>query len=232
MKQTRDVFVTGGTGYVGRALIAELLRRGHSVRALARHDSVSRVPPGATAVVGDALRAESFARALQPGEALVHLVGTPHPAPSKAAEFRHVDLASILASVEASRLSGVAHLVYVSVAQPAPVMKAYVEVRAEGEAAIREAGLTSTVLRPWYILGPGHRWPLLLVPLYALAALVPATAESARRLGLVTLAQMAAALTDAVEHPPAAGSIRIVDVPGIRRSSERTDAVSSGEDAP
>jgi nucleoside-diphosphate-sugar epimerase len=34
--QARDVFVTGGTGYIGQRLIPELLARGHRVRALAR----------------------------------------------------------------------------------------------------------------------------------------------------------------------------------------------------
>jgi uncharacterized protein YbjT (DUF2867 family) len=42
----------------------------------------------------------------------------------------------------------VAQLVYVSVAQPAPVMHAYLAVRGEGEKLIRLAGLTMTALRP------------------------------------------------------------------------------------
>ena len=42
------VFVTGGTGYIGRPLVAELLRRGHSVRALVRPGSGGSLPDGAT----------------------------------------------------------------------------------------------------------------------------------------------------------------------------------------
>jgi uncharacterized protein YbjT (DUF2867 family) len=95
-------------------------------------------------------------------------------------------------------------------------MRAFVEVRAEGERAIAEAGLTATVLRPWYVLGPGHHWPLLLVPLYALADVIPPLRDGARRLGLVTLRQMVAALVHAVENPPPAGTVRVVDVPAIR----------------
>ena len=110
-----------------------------------------------------------------------------------------------------------AHFVYLSVAQPAPVMRAYLEARAEGEADLARSGLTATVLRPWYVLGPGHRWPVVLAPLYALARLLPATRESAERLGLVTLAQMIAALVRAIEEPPEAGTTRVVDVPAIRR---------------
>jgi len=189
------------------------------VRALARPSSISRIAAGAATVVGDALDASTFAPAVTSADTIVHLVGTPHPSPSKAAEFQRVDLPSILASVEAARRAQAGHLVYVSVAHPAPVMHAYIEARSAGERAIADAGLTATILRPWYVLGPGHRWPYLLVPVYAIAQMIPSKRESAVRLGLVTLRQMVAALVRAVENPPPAGRIRIVEVPEIRRAS-------------
>jgi len=213
-----DVFVTGGTGYIGTRLIPALLARGHRVRALARSRSVDRVPAGAVTHVGDALDERSFVAALGPFDTLVHLVGTPHPGPAKAAEFLRVDLASVQASVRAAREAAVAHFIYLSVARPAPVMAAYIAARAAGEQAIADARLTATVLRPWYVIGPGHRWPLLLKPFYAIAELVPAWRGGARRLGLVTLDQMVRAIVRAVEQPPPWGTIRIVDVAGIAGS--------------
>jgi uncharacterized protein YbjT (DUF2867 family) len=162
-------------------------------------------------------------QALHQGDALVHLIGTPHPSPSKAQEFQRVDLASILASVRAGARAGISHLVYVSVAQPAPVMKAYIAARAEGEQHIRSSGLTATVLRPWYVLGPGHRWPLALTPFYALARVVPPLRESAERLGLVTIGQMVEALAYAVEHPPPAGTVEVLDVPAIRARTQEPE---------
>jgi uncharacterized protein YbjT (DUF2867 family) len=213
------IFVTGGTGYVGRRLVRALVELGHEVRVLTRRESADRVPAGASAVVGDALDASSFQHEVGAGDTLVHLVGTPHPSPAKAAEFRRIDLPSILASVAAARHAGAAHVVYVSVAQPAPVMQAYIAVRAQGEAALAASGLTATVLRPWYVLGPGHWWPLALVPLYAVARLIPATRGGAERLGLVRLDQMVSALVRAVERPPAPGTLSLVDVPGIRAAA-------------
>jgi uncharacterized protein YbjT (DUF2867 family) len=212
----RDVFVTGATGYIGRRLVTALVARGHRVRALVRPESAPRAPAGVTTVVGNALDAATFAASVTPMDTIVHLVGTPHPSPSKAAEFQRVDLASARASVTAARLARAPHFVYVSVAHPAPVMHAYIEARSAGERAIAEAGLTATILRPWYVLGPGHRWPALLVPLYAIARLIPSQREGAERLGLVTLQQMVDTLVHAVEDPPASGTIRIVEVPGIR----------------
>jgi uncharacterized protein YbjT (DUF2867 family) len=211
-----DIIITGGTGYIGGQLIPLLLARGHKVRVLARAGSVGRVPVGAMAITGDALEPQAVSQVLRPGDTLVHLVGTPHPNPSKAAEFQRVDLPSIRASVAAAGRVGIAHLVYVSVAQPAPVMRDFIAVRAQGEAMIREAGLTATILRPWYVLGPGHRWAAALIPLYKFAELWHATRESARRLGLVTIAQMVKALVAAIEDPAPTGQIRIVDVPAIK----------------
>ena len=127
-----------------------------------------------------------------------------------------MDLASIRAAVAAARASGIAHLVYVSVAHPAPVMRAYVDARCEGEAAIAASGLTATILRPWYVLGPGHRWPTVLVPIVKLLEWLPPTRVAARRLGFVSLAQLVAALVHAVEHPPAPAAQRVVEVPAIR----------------
>ena len=46
-------------------------------------------------------------------------------------------------------------------------------MRSEGEALIRAAGLNATILRPWYVLGPGHRWPVVLIPAYWLAERLP-----------------------------------------------------------
>jgi uncharacterized protein YbjT (DUF2867 family) len=213
------VFVTGGTGYLGSALVAQLLARGHRVRALARPQSVSRLAPGCEPVVGDALAAASFAGAVAPADAFVQLVGTPHPGPTKGREFRAIDLVSAEASISAARAAGVGHFVYVSVAQPAPVMREYVAVRAAGEAAVRAAGLRATFLRPWYVLGPGHRWAHALGPLYWLAERLPWTRDTALRLGLVTRREMVAALVEAVERPAAV--LRIVDVPEIRGAPAR-----------
>ncbi len=207
--------MTGGTGYLGRPLLGALQARGYRVRALVRPGSEGRLPAGVEAVVGQALEADTFIPAIGPAETLVHLVGTPRPNPAKARQFREVDLASIRASVTAASAAGVRHLIYVSVAQPAPVMKAYLAVRREGEALIRAAGLSATILRPWYVLGPGHRWPYLLVPVYGLLKRWPPTHEAARRLDLVTRAQMVAALVWAVAHP--AEGIRVIEVPDIRR---------------
>ena len=212
------MFVTGGTGYIGRALIEALRERGYMVHALVRPGSEAKLPSAALPVIGNALDASTFASTIPRGATLVHLVGTPHPSPAKAAEFRRVDLASIRATTAAAQRAGARHLIYVSVAHPAPVMQAYIAARQEGESLVVASGIPATILRPWYVLGPGHRWPYLLVPLYATLRWLPATRGGAERLGLVTRRAMIAALVRAVETPPPEG-VRIVEVPEIRRAA-------------
>jgi uncharacterized protein YbjT (DUF2867 family) len=209
-----DVFVTGGTGYIGRRLLPLLRSRGHRVAALVRPGSEAKLAAGCERVAGNALDRLSFGARVAPADTFVQLIGVSHPSPSKAALFRGVDLASAKASAEAAASAGVAHFIYVSVAQPAPVMRAYQDTRAEAESFIRATGLNATFLRPWYVLGPGHRWPYVLLPAYAIAERLPGTRAAARRLGLVTLRQMLAALVTAVENP--ARGVRILEVPDLR----------------
>jgi uncharacterized protein YbjT (DUF2867 family) len=211
-----SVFITGGTGYMGSRLVAMLVQRGHTVRALIRPTSAQKLPAGAQPVVGDALSSD-YIQQVPPCDTFIHLIGVSHPSPAKAGEFRSVDLVALRHAVNAAVAAKVRHFVYLSVAHPAPVMKSYIEVRQECETIIRESGLNSTILRPWYVLGPGHRWPYALLPIYWLAALVPATRESSQRLGLVTLNQMLNTLVFSAENP--VNGIRVLEVPQIRKGS-------------
>jgi uncharacterized protein YbjT (DUF2867 family) len=221
----RRVFVTGGTGYMGSHLIPALLERGHQVRALVRVGSRGLMPPaGCEVVSGNALDSNTYRNLVRTADTFVHLVGVAHPSPSKAAEFRAIDLVAAQQAITLSAELGIEHFVYLSVAHPAPVMKDYVAVRVECESLIREHSLRATILRPWYVLGPGHQWPYALVPMYKVMELLPFTRKGAQRLGLVTLEEVVMALVHAVESTHT--GIRFMDVPDIRAARAKIDAES------
>ena len=215
-----SVCVTGGTGYIGSRLIPLLVDRGHHVTAIVRPGSEKKIPRGISIVAADPLKEDSYTAWIRGCDTFVHLIGVPHPSPAKAAQFHAIDLPSIQVAVKAACEGGTRHFIYLSVAQPASMMRAFIAVRAEGEALIRAIGMSATFVRPWYVLGPAHRWPYALVPFYWMAELLPTTRDSARRLGLVTVSQMLAALIWAIENPP--GDVRILDVPKIRELAHRT----------
>lgn len=210
------IFLTGGTGYMGSRLIPILAARGHEVVALVRPGSESKLPAGCTVVVGDALDGVSYQRHVSGCDTFIQLVGVAHPGPAKAKEFVAIDQRSGMEAIRVAQMAGVQHFLYVSVAHPAPAMDAYIAARSACEAVLRASGLNATILRPWYVLGPGHRWPYALIPFYWLAERIPATREGARRLGLVTVKQMLNALAAAVEQPTE--GVRIVEVPAIREA--------------
>lgn len=214
-----QVFITGGTGYQGSRLIPALLDRGHQVKTLARLPSAAKLPPRCLVVLGDALRGMSYAGLIAPARTFVHLVGVSRPRPSKAQDFLRVDLGSVEAAVAAAVVAGIKHFIYVSVAHPAPVMKAYVAARMRAEQVIRSSGMAATLIRPWYVLGPGHQWPRLVTPFYWMLRMIPWTRSGAERLGLVTIDQMVAALVHAVEEP--VDGVRVIDVPAIRAAPAR-----------
>jgi uncharacterized protein YbjT (DUF2867 family) len=199
---------------MGSRLIPLLQSRGYQVTGLVRPGSEAKLPPGCRMVVGDALDGRSYGQHVPGHDAFVHLIGVSHLSPAKAREFVEIDLRSAREAASVALGSGIPHFVYISVAQPAPVMQPYVKVRARCEETIRDLGLNATIFRPWYVLGPGHRWPFALAPFYWLAERIPTTRDSALRLGLVTIDQMVSALARAVQEP--AVGVRVMGVPGIQ----------------
>jgi uncharacterized protein YbjT (DUF2867 family) len=214
------IFITGGSGYIGSRLIPVLKERGHEVTAVVRAGSETKVTHHCRVVVGNALEGRSYSADVDGCDTFIHLVGVPHPSPAKARQFVNVDQRSALEAIQVASAMRVRYFVYLSVAQPAPVMKAYVQVRQACERALIASGLSATIVRPWYVLGPGHRWPIVLRPFYVAAERVPRLREGAKRLGLVTIGEIVSCLAEVVDEP--ADAVRIVPVPEIREAALRS----------
>ncbi|MDO3625301.1 SDR family oxidoreductase [Mucilaginibacter sp. BT774] len=197
------VFITGGTGYIGKRLISILLNERYDVTALVREQSVKKLPNGCKAVIGSPFDAATYLNSVPADCIFIHLLGVSHPGPKKKLLFYSVDLASLKVSVEAAKQAGVKHFIYMSVAQyPTKVMADYQEARRQGEEAVLASELTSTLIRPWYVVGPGHYWPLLFQPVFKLLEIIPSTSVQAKALALVSLKQMLLALKNTVIYPP------------------------------
>src|SRR3954453_11177330 len=195
----KQIFITGGTGYMGSRLIKMLLEKGYKVKALVRNGSENKLPKGCDYVIANPFDSKSFAKEIPPSATFIQLLGVPHPGPKKKEQFKTIDLASVKASAIAAKEAGVKHFVYVSVAQtPTKIMHDYQQCRAEGEACIRSTQIPATFVRPWYVVGPGHYWPLFCLPLFKILEWIPSTSQKAKALRLVTLKQMLHTLIYAV----------------------------------
>jgi uncharacterized protein YbjT (DUF2867 family) len=216
MYAMKQIFITGATGYMGRRLIKLLLERGYAIKALVRNGSENKLPKGCDYVIANPFNAKSFVSEIPAGATFIQLLGVAHPSPKKKEQFRTIDLASAKASALAAREASIKHFIYVSVAQtPTKIMKDYQQCRAEAEEAIRRTQIPATFIRPWYVTGPGHYWPLLFSPVFKILEWIPSTSQKARALRLVSLKQMLDTLVYAVEHAPQA-PLAIFEIEDIR----------------
>jgi nucleoside-diphosphate-sugar epimerase len=204
----QTVFITGGTGYIGSRLIKALLYKGgYHIKALVRSGSESKLPKGCEIIVGNALNLATYVNRIQPARVFIHLVGVAHPSPAKRQQFKDIDLVSVQQASAAAKQASISHFIYLSVAQyPTKIMQKYQVVRASGEALLLNTAIPCSFIRPWYVLGPGHWWPLLLKPVYWICRNIPSLKETSEKLDTVTIGQMITVLKHAIDHPPNSGA--------------------------
>lgn len=206
----RNIFITGGTGYIGSALIPQLIRNKFIVTALARKGSEQNLPAGCKAVKGNALERTTYEDKIIDCDTFIHLIGVHHPGPGKKDEFRKVDLVSIEQAVTAALNAKVKHFIYLSVAHPAPFnfMKEFIDVRIQGEKLLSDQReMKTTIIRPWYVLGPGHYWPYILLPLYKISGLFSFSKDTSLRLYPVKIDQLVRSIIYSVQNPPESISV-------------------------
>jgi uncharacterized protein YbjT (DUF2867 family) len=146
--------VTGGTGFVGRAVIDEACRQGLPLRALARREQAPC--EGIAWVRGDLADREALARLVVGAEAVLHVAGvvnTPDPM-----GFHLGNVTGTEALVEAAASAGVRRFVFVSsLAAREPQLSAYGKSKLHAEEVVAASGLDWTIVRPPAIYGPRDR---------------------------------------------------------------------------
>ena len=165
------ILVTGGTGFVGRSLLPQLVEGGHQVRCLLRPSRHSpRLPKGVAVQVAIAsLDDERALRTAMTGvDTVIHLVGAEWRGSSS--EVMVVDTAGTRAVVEAARASGAQRLIYLS-HLGADRGSAYPVLKAKGiaEEFIRQSGLPYTIFRAAMLFGPDDVFVNVLAALLKLA---------------------------------------------------------------
>jgi|SRR6185503_5425577 len=211
------IFITGATGYLGKRLIKILVDEGLQVTALVRAQSVHKLPQGCTSVIANPFDWTTYVDSVPAGCIFIHLLGVSHPGPKKKKLFFSIDLVSLGESVKAAVEARAKHFVYLSVAQyPTKMMADYQEARRQGEQLLTASGLPATFVRPWYVIGPGHYWPLLFYPFFKVLEVIPATAAAARALAVVPLSKMLLTLKQVILGPPP-NTIGIIEVADIKR---------------
>jgi nucleoside-diphosphate-sugar epimerase len=161
---TRLVAITGATGFAGRHAVAELIRRGHQLRALVRNPGAAGLPDGVEMVAGGLSDPGALQRLVTGADAVVHLAGV--LAALGRQNYFSVNREGTEALAAAALPARVGRFVHISsLAAREPQLSHYAASKnaAEQVVARQDLALNAVIIRPPAVYGPGDRGTLPLI---------------------------------------------------------------------
>jgi NADH dehydrogenase len=231
------VFVTGGSGFVGSAVVDHLLARGHSVAALSHRRGVFP-RPGIESITGDLFDAPALARGMAGADAVIHLVGIIAEEPAEGVTFERIHFEGARNVVDAARAAGVRRYVHMSaLGTRHHAVSDYHKTKYRAERYVVASGLDWTIFRPSMIHGPGGEFmrmeadwvrgkaaPFLFMPYFGRGLFGRGGAGKLQPIGVNDVAR---AFVEALENPKSVGEIyplagtQVVTWPQLHRITAR-----------
>jgi NADH dehydrogenase len=201
----RMVVVLGGSGFIGRALVARLLAQGERVRVLSRSaDTRERLPAQVEHRVGDVFDPAFLREAIADADAVANLIGILNERGDDGRGFRRVYVELTDAVIAAMRENGVARLLHMSSLRAGEGESHYLQARGEADAHVRDSGLSWTIFRPSVVAGPGDGLFCRFASLLRFAPGLPLGRADAR-FQPVWVGDVAEAFVRAMDHPDSIG---------------------------
>ncbi len=199
--------VTGATGFVGRAVLAQLTQAGWQIRILARYPqaepvrhlaALHRAEVSAANILDPASLTTAFANV----DAAIHLVGIISELGDNT--FENIHTRGTKNVVAAATAAGVKRLIHMSAlgARPNAVAR-YHQSKWAAEEIVRASGLDWTIFRPSIIYGPGDQFVNLFANLSRRSPVMPLIAGGRSKMQPIPVADVAAAFVRALKHPDA-----------------------------
>ena len=212
------VFVSGGSGFVGSAVISELLQRGYGVNVLVHRGSLKLQHERLNVVRPDLFSVDELAKALSGCDAVIHLVGIIRENPRRGFTFERMHAEATRCVVDAAAKANVRRYIQMS-AQGARINapSRYHQTKAQAEDYVRASPLDWTIFRPSLIHGPGGEFtqmqaawargsamPFLFMPYFGSGLLGRGPATKVQP---IVVTDVARAFVDALEKPLAVHQI-------------------------
>ena len=224
------VFVTGGTGFVGKAVIHALQAHGVRVRCLVRpgsevdlkgFEAIDRVP-------GDVLEPKGIAESMQGCRAVIHLVGIIREHPASGVVFERLHSLATANIVAAAQEAGVHRYLQMSALGVRPEARSrYHRTKWEAEESVRKSGLDWTIFRPSVIYGRGDGSISMLAAMIRRLPVVPVLGDGRYRLQPVAVEQVAEGFARALDRPATIGKTYEVGGPQSYAFTEILDQIGT-----
>ena len=219
--------VTGGSGFVGRALCTRLQQRGSTVHGVARRPAEG---PWDALVTCDLSREELPEEAIESVDTVFHLAAKVHVRTAGPDDPEHeaVTVDGTRRVLTAARQAGVSRFVFMSSVKAAgeggdiavdegferPPLTAYGRAKRKAEELVLrsagESGMHVVVLRPALIYGPGWKGNLLRMFRAVQSGRLLPPPETGNRRSMVHVSDVAVAAVLAAERPSAAGRVYLL----------------------
>ena len=226
----KRVFVTGGTGFVGKAVIRALQAHGILVRCLVRagseadlkgFEAIERVP-------GDVLVPKGIAESMQGCRAVIHLVGIIREHPASGVVFERLHSQATANIVAAAQEAGVHRYLQMSALGVRPEARSrYHRTKWEAEESVRRSGLDWTIFRPSLIYGRGDGSVSMLAAMIRRLPVVPVLGDGRFRLQPVAVEQVAEGFARALDQPATIGKTYEVGGPQSYAFTEILDQIGT-----
>lgn len=179
----RHVIVLGGTGFVGRHLVPQLVDAGHRVTVLSRGADArmrARLPASVGIDEGNVHEPAFLRASFEGADAVVNLVGILNERGDAGDGFEHVFVDLLDSVLAAMRANGVRRLLQMSALNAGRGDSHYLQARGRAEQHLRASDIDWTVFRPSVIAGPGDGLFCRFDALLRLAPVLPLGRADAR----------------------------------------------------
>jgi uncharacterized protein YbjT (DUF2867 family) len=224
-----NVFITGGTGFVGQEIVRQLHAAGHAIRILARDPASPRVREftsrfAAHTHPGNVLESGSLEGGLSGIDAVIHLVGI--ISEFRRNTFENVHARGTEAIVAAARQAGVQRFVHMSALGARPEAKSrYHQSKWAAEEGVRGSGLDWTIFRPSIIYGPGDGFVNLFARMSRFSPVLPVIGSGRTKFQPIAVEDVAAGFVKALEEPRSVGQMLDLCGPEVLTLEEILDLI-------